>query len=138
MKQEKRVWQKSRMELFQELECSEEGLGSQEAVRRRERFGPNELQSGGRKSAARIFLEQFADFLVIILILAAAVSAALGDVESMIVILAVITMNARFGHRSDGEGRRISGQLEENVGPHGQGGARRRNFADSGPGGGAR
>ena len=86
MKQEKRVWQKSRMELFQELECSEEGLGSQEAVRRRERFGPNELQSGGRKSAARIFLEQFADFLVIILILAAAVSAALGDVESMIVI----------------------------------------------------
>ena len=97
MKQEKRVWQKSRMELFQELECSEEGLGSQEAVRRRERFGPNELQSGGRKSAARIFLEQFADFLVIILILAAAVSAALGDVESMIVILAVITMNAVLG-----------------------------------------
>ena len=45
----------------------------------------------------RIFLEQFADFLVIILILAAAVSAMLGDVESTAVILAVITMNAILG-----------------------------------------
>jgi len=42
-------------------------------------------------------LEQFADFLVIILILAAVVSAVLGDVESTVVILAVITMNAVLG-----------------------------------------
>lgn len=54
-------------------------------------------QEGGRKSVLRIFLEQFADFLVIILILAAVVSAILGDVESMAVILAVITMNAILG-----------------------------------------
>ena len=42
-------------------------------------------------------MEQFADFLVIILILAAVVSAVLGDVESTVVILAVITMNAVLG-----------------------------------------
>ena len=52
---------------------------------------------GSARASSRIFLEQFADFLVIILIIAAVISAALGDVESMVVILAVITMNAILG-----------------------------------------
>ena len=89
MKMEKTVWQKNRMELFRDLQGSEDGLTGAEAERRLEKYGPNELQSGKRKSVGRIFLEQFADFLVIILILAAAVSAALGDVESMVVIQAI-------------------------------------------------
>ena len=97
MKEQRRIWQKSRMELFRDLDCGEEGLSAAEAAKRLEAYGPNELQAGGQKSVLRIFLEQFADFLVIILILAAAVSAALGDVESMLVILAVITMNAVLG-----------------------------------------
>ena len=97
MKTEKTIWQKSREELFQELSSTPEGLTGAEAARRLEHYGPNELQEGGRKSVLRIFLEQFADFLVIILILAAVVSAILGDVESMAVILAVITMNAILG-----------------------------------------
>ena len=97
MKTEKTIWQKSREELLQELDSTPEGLTGAEAARRLEQYGPNELQEGGRKSVLRIFLEQFADFLVIILILAAVVSAILGDVESMVVILAVITMNAILG-----------------------------------------
>lgn len=97
MKQAKPIWQKSREELFQDFACSEEGLTGQEAARRLEQYGPNELQAGKQKSIPRIFLEQFADFLVIILIIAAVVSAVLGDVESMVVILAVITMNAILG-----------------------------------------
>ena len=97
MNQDRPIWQKSRVELFRDLDCSDEGLSSQEAAARLEKNGPNELQGGKRKSVLRIFLEQFADFLVIILILAAIVSAALGDVESTVVILAVITMNAILG-----------------------------------------
>ena len=97
MKTEKTIWQKSRETLLQELDSTPEGLTGAEAARRLEQYGPNELQEGGRKSVLRIFLEQFADFLVIILILAAVVSAILGDVESMVVILAVITMNAILG-----------------------------------------
>ena len=69
MKTEKTIWQKSREELFQELSSTPEGLTGAEAARRLEHYGPNELQEGGRKSVLRIFLEQFADFLVIILIL---------------------------------------------------------------------
>ena len=97
MEDKKKIWQKSRVELFRDLNSSEEGLPAQEAAKRLEQYGPNELRDEGRKSTFRIFLEQYADFLVIILILAAAVSAVLGDVESTIVILVVITMNAILG-----------------------------------------
>ena len=92
-----KVWQKNRMELFRELNCSEEGLTAAEAAGRLKQYGSNELQGVRKKSVLRIFLEQFADFLVVILILAAIVSAVLGDVESTVVILAVITMNAILG-----------------------------------------
>ena len=97
MKNERSIWQKTPEELFRELQCTAEGLRREEAAARLERYGPNELREGNRKSTLRIFLEQFADFLVLILIAAAAVSAVLGDVESTIVILAVITMNAVLG-----------------------------------------
>ena len=97
MPNEKPVYQKTRVELFRDMKVSDAGLTSEEARHRQEQYGPNELQAGKRKSIPAIFLEQFKDFLVIILIIAAIVSAALGDVESMVVILAVITMNAILG-----------------------------------------
>ena len=97
MEGKKEFWQRGRVELFRDLESSESGLTADQAARRLEQYGPNELREEGRKSVVRIFLEQYADFLVIILILAAAVSAVLGDVESTIVILVVITMNAILG-----------------------------------------
>ena len=97
MNKTKEIWQQSGPDLLTQLQSGETGLTGQEAARRLEKYGPNELREGGKKSTARIFLEQFLDFLVIILIIAAGVSAVLGDVESMIVILAVITMNAILG-----------------------------------------
>lgn len=97
MKTPDQIWQRSGKDLLDTLESGPGGLTSHEAARRLEQYGPNELREGGKKSTFRIFLEQFADFLVIILILAAVVSAVLGDVESTVVILAVITMNAVLG-----------------------------------------
>ena len=97
MKQERPIWQRSRVELFRDYQCSENGLTTEEAKRRQAQYGPNELQEGGKKSTLRIFLEQFADFLVIILIIAAIISAVLGDIQSMVVIIVVITMNAILG-----------------------------------------
>ena len=97
MKQQTKIWQRSRAELFRELDCGEEGLSAGKAAERLAQYGPNELREGRRKSVLRIFLEQFADLLVLILIAAAVVSAVLDDVESAVVILAVITMNAVLG-----------------------------------------
>ena len=97
MKQEKNIWEQSRVELFRELDCQETGLSQEDAALRLLKYGANELHAGKQKSVLQIFLGQFADFLVLILILAAIISACMGDVESMIVILAVITMNAVLG-----------------------------------------
>ena len=97
MSKEKPIWQKNRMELFRDYSSSEAGLTDEEAKKRLEQYGPNELQEGKRKSVFRIFLEQFADFTVIILIIAAIISGITGSLESTIVIVAVITMNAILG-----------------------------------------
>ncbi|MDY3993097.1 MAG: cation-translocating P-type ATPase [Evtepia sp.] len=97
MDHRKEIWQQTSQELGDGLQSGPGGLSGQEAARRLAQYGPNELREGGKKSTLRIFLEQFLDFLVIILIIAAVVSAVLGDVESMVVILAVITMNAILG-----------------------------------------
>ena len=73
------------------------GLTDQEAAKRREQYGPNKLSEGKKKSAIQIFAEQFKDLLVIILIIAAVISALSENVESTIVIFAVLILNAILG-----------------------------------------
>ena len=91
------VYQKTKEEVLQECEASRSGLTAQQVDQRREKYGYNELVEGKKKPIFVIFLEQFKDFLVLILIVAAVVSIALGDIESAAVILAVIVMNAILG-----------------------------------------
>lgn len=83
--------------VLQELESSSSGLDSQKTEQLRNRYGFNELTEGRKKSTFVIFLEQFKDFLVLILIAAAIISAVLGDLESALVIFLVITVNAILG-----------------------------------------
>ena len=84
-------------QLYSEFNSGEQGLTSQQAVQNIEKFGSNKISEGKKKSPLIIFLEQFKDFMVIILIISALVSAFMGDWESFIVIMAVITMNAILG-----------------------------------------
>ncbi len=93
----KEFYQMTAEQARMQVNGSLEPLTEEQVKENREKYGPNALLEGRKKSAVRIFLEQFADFLVIILIIAAIVSGALGDAESAIVILVVITINAILG-----------------------------------------
>ena len=73
------------------------GLTGAEAARRLEQYGPNALAEGKKKSVLQVFLEQFKDLMVIILIIAAVVSLISGEGESTLVIFAVLILNAILG-----------------------------------------
>ena len=93
----KNYYQFSAEEVKQDINGKQEPLTAAEVKAHQEKFGPNELVEGKKKTTLQIFLEQYKDFLVIILIAAAIVSGFLGDAESAIVILIVITLNAILG-----------------------------------------
>ncbi|MBZ9686332.1 cation-translocating P-type ATPase [Clostridium estertheticum] len=79
------------------LRVTEKGLTDLEINNKREEQGFNELTEGAKKSHLQIFLEQFKDFLVLILIAAAIISAFLGKFESTLVIIVVVVINAVLG-----------------------------------------
>lgn len=83
--------------VLSELETSINGLTNVEAESRLSRYGKNEITEQKKKGVLRVFAEQFADLLVIILIISALVSVFTGNIESAIVIICVITMNAILG-----------------------------------------
>ena len=92
-----KFYQLSKEETRKKVNGQQEPLTDQQVMEHQEKYGKNELVEGKKKSTFQIFLEQYKDFLVIILIAAAIVSGFLGDAESAIVILVVITMNAILG-----------------------------------------
>ena len=79
------------------LGTDENGLTQNQAKENQKKYGKNELAEGKKKNPFILFLEQYKDFLVIILIIAAIISGVLGDIESAIVIFVVITINAILG-----------------------------------------
>ena len=92
----KEVYQQTKQELY-ETYGSADGHSKDKASELLLKYGENVLEEKGKKSVFRIFLEQFADLLVIILIAAAVISMVSGNVESTLVIFAVIILNAVLG-----------------------------------------
>ncbi len=76
---------------------SKTGLSNSVAQERLNRYGPNELVERGKKNPWTIFFAQFKEVMVIILIVAALVSAALGEFTEVVVILAIVVLNAILG-----------------------------------------
>lgn len=93
----KEWYQQTKEELLEHFRVTEHGLTGEEAGQRLAESGENVLKEGKRKSTLQVFFEQFCDLLVVILIIAALISMVSGNVESTIVIIAVIVLNAILG-----------------------------------------
>ena len=86
-------YQNSTRQVFDELESTPAGLSQQDAGNRLEKYGPNELPIKGRRTSFDIFLDQFQDFLIILLILAAAVSFGTAEYLNGIVLFVIVLIN---------------------------------------------
>ena len=99
--QTKHVYLQTVEDIFKEVQSSPSGLSSQEAASRLEKYGANTLQEGKKKTLLEKFVDQFKDFMILVLLVAAVVSmfAHQGDPDptDAIIILAVVLLNAVLG-----------------------------------------
>ncbi len=84
-------------QVFEQTNSSERGLSAQTVEERLLEYGPNELVEKAKKSPLIIFLGQFKDFMILVLIVAAVVSGIVGDVSDTIIILIIVVLNAIVG-----------------------------------------
>jgi len=84
-------------ELYKELKTGRNGLSADESQKRLSQYGHNRLEEKPGKSPLLIFFEQFTNILILILIVAAVISAFIGDLTDTIVILAIVLLNAVIG-----------------------------------------
>ena len=78
-------------------QSSMDGLTSQQSEERLQQYGKNQLAEGKKKGVLAVFFSQFKDLLVLILLVAGVISAFSGNLESTIVIVAVLILNAVLG-----------------------------------------
>ncbi|MBW8061574.1 cation-translocating P-type ATPase [Lactobacillus helveticus] len=93
----KQYYLQTKAKVLEELKTASGGLSSQQAKDNLAKYGKNVLIEGKKKTTLQVFLEQFKDLMVIILIIAAVISAFTGELESTLVIIAVLILNAILG-----------------------------------------
>lgn len=96
----------------------ESGLSSDEAARRLEQYGPNELIERGAKSPWLILWEQFTGIMIVILIIAAGISVLLGEYTDAIVILIIVVLNAVLGFTQEYRAEQAMAALKKMAVPH--------------------
>ena len=84
-------------EVMQKLGSSAQGLSADEVRTRLLEHGPNELTETARKTVLMMFLDQFKDFMILVLIAAAAISGIIGDASDTIAIIVIVVLNAVIG-----------------------------------------
>ena len=93
------------------------GIGSDEASRRLERFGPNEIVGAKRRSLIVKLVAQFRDFTILVLVAVAVLSGLVGDVEDSLVIVAIVMLNAAIGFIQDLRAERAMDELKRLAAP---------------------
>jgi Ca2+-transporting ATPase len=99
--------------ILEELQTDpEQGLSDARAAELRQRYGGNVLEQRGRQSAYRLFLRQFQDLLIIVLMVAAALAWYLDDLRGASILAAIIVINAAIGVYQEYKAERLLERLK--------------------------
>ena len=108
-------WAQAPEALMAELGASSGGLSSQEATSRLARFGPNALEPRARDTAFGLFLGQFKNAIVLILLVATAVSAVTGDWVDALIILGIVFGSATLSYFQERRANDAARELRSRV-----------------------
>ena len=112
------IWhQKDITSVFEELHSSVHGLSLEEAQKRLEQYGPNELTEKRKKSPFMMFLDQFRDFMILVLIAAAIISGFIGEPSDTIAIIVILVLNAVIGFIQEYRAEKAMAALKKMAAP---------------------
>lgn len=110
-------YQKEINEVIKNLKTSFQGLSLEEAQKRLEQYGPNELKEKKKKTPFMMFLDQFKDFMIIVLIAAAIISGFIGDITDTIAIIVIVMLNAVIGFVQEYRAEKAMAALKKMAAP---------------------
>lgn len=84
-------------EVLTTFSTTSQGLSSEEVERRLSKYGPNELEEKKKRSLVLMFLDQFRDFMIMVLLVAAIISGFIGEIVDTIAIVVIVVLNAVIG-----------------------------------------
>lgn len=104
--------------VLDETQSLKEGLSSSEAVSRLAKWGPNKLQEKARKSPLLIFIDQFKDFMIIVLLVAAVIAGLVGEATDTLAIFVIILLNGLIGFVQEFRAEKAMDALKKLSAPH--------------------
>ena len=107
----------SKGEALKQTGSSPKGLSESESQNRLEKYGPNQLQAKKKKPAWKLFLAQFKDVMILILLAAALVSGFIGELQDTIVILVIVLLNAIVGYVQEYRAEQAMQALQQMAAP---------------------
>jgi Ca2+-transporting ATPase len=109
--------QKKTDEVIEDLGSSLKGLSSEEAEKRLQEYGPNELKEKKKKTFFMMFLDQFKDFMIIVLMAAAVISGIIGEPSDTIAIVVIVVLNAIIGFVQEYRAEKAMAALKKMAAP---------------------
>jgi Ca2+-transporting ATPase len=111
-------WYQKEIEyIFKELRSFRQGLSEDEVRKRQEQYGLNVLKEKKKKTPFMMFLDQFRDFMILVLIAAAAVSGIIGELSDTIAIIVIVVLNAIIGFVQEYRAEKAMAALKQMAAP---------------------
>jgi Ca2+-transporting ATPase len=106
-------YQLSSEQALERIESRREGLDQAQVAERLERYGANQLEERGGRSPAAVFLGQFTEVMVLVLVVAAAISFTIGETLDAVIILIIVVLNALLGFTQEYRAERAMAALKQ-------------------------